>query len=366
MKKITKVAQRMRKQMEGENTISGVAGMDLGDKSSTVRLLGLEGEEIDQVRVTTSPTALRSYFSQWPRLRVVIETGVHVHWVTRLLEQLQHEVVVANARQLQLITRSVSKNDRNDSQWLAELGRSNPKLLAPVRLRSQASQQHRTLLRAREAAVEGRTQLINAVRGLAKSHGHRFGKMSSEAFARRAAKQCPQPLQAALTGLLRMIEMATTQIQVYDRQIEKLCEQYAATQRLLSIQGVGRQTALAYVLALDNDPRWVRRSRDAGALLGLRPQQRESGESSPQLSITKHGDRLLRKLLVQCAQYILGHWGTDSELRRWGLRLAQGGKRAKRRAVVAVARKLAVILNALWRHNEDFVPFPHGEPQAAG
>lgn len=364
MKKGNKSSEPMREQMKGRGEIAGVVGMDMGDKTSTICLLGLEGEEIEQLRIATTPAALGDYFGRWPRLRVVIETGVQVHWVARLLEHLGHEVIVANARQLQLIIQSVSKNDRHDSQWLAELGRTNPKLLAPVRLRSQQSQQHRTLLRAREAAVEGRTQLINTVRGLAKSHGHRFNKMSSEAFARQATKDCPQPLQAALTGLLRMIELATTQIRVYDRQIKKLCEQYEATERLRSIKGVGEQTALAYVLALDNDPQWVRRSRDAGALVGLRPKQRESGQSAPELGITKHGDRLLRKLLVQCAQYILGHWGEDSELRRWGLRLAQGGKRAKRRAVVAVARKLAVILNALWRRNEEFVPFPHGSPQA--
>jgi transposase len=364
MKKVNKSASAKQKQQRNKarGKIRGVVGMDLSDKSSTIWRLGRQGERVEQRRIATSQAALTNYFGGQPRLRVVIETGVQVYWVARLLEQLGHEVIAANARKLQLITKSVSKNDRNDSRLLAELGWTNPKLLSPVRLRSQTSQQHRTLLRAREAAVESRTMLINAVRGLAKSHGHRFAKTSSAAFARRATKDCPGELQPALSPLLQMIEMATAQIKLYDRQIEKLCEQYEATQRLMSIRGVGRQTALAYVLALDNDPQWLRRSRDAGAFVGLRPAQQESGDSSPELSITKHGDRLLRKLLVQCAQYILGHWGEESQLRSWGLRLAQGGKRAKRRAVVAVARKLAVILHVLWKRDEDYLAFPRGNP----
>lgn len=365
MTKLSKVTTDMREQMQSRGEISGVAGMDLGDNSSTICLLGVDGEVIERQRIKTSQAALQRYFGHWPRLRVVIEAGVHVHWVARLLEGLRHEVVAANPRRLKLITQSVSKNDRNDSQWLAELGRTNPKLLSPIRLRSQPSQQQRTMLRAREAAVEGRTKLINAIRGMAKSHGHRLANCDADAFARKMQKDCPPELRDALWGLLLMVAAATTQIKAYDRQIQKLCQQYAATKRLQSIRGVGPQTALAFVLTLDNDPGWVQRSRQAGALVGLRPKQRDSGESTPELGITKQGNRLLRKLLVQCSHYILSRHGVDSALRRWGLRLAQGGKRAKRRAVVAVARKLAVLLHVLWRRDEDFVPFPPGQPQTA-
>lgn len=362
MTKRSKTTERMREQMQARGEISGVAGVDLGDRSSTICLQGLEGEVIERQRVATTQAALERYFRQWPRLRVVIEAGGQVYWVARLLERLRHEVVVANPRQLQLISNSVSKNDRNDSSLLAQLGRTNPELLSPVRLRSQTSQQHRTMLRARQAAVETRTKLINAVRGMAKSHGQRLPSSSADAFARKMQQGCPAEIREALWGLLLVVEATTAQIKAYDRQIQQLCQQYEATRRPQTVPGVGPQTALAYVLELDNDPGWLRRSRQAGALVGLRPKQRESGDRSPQLGITKHGDRLLRKLLVQCAQYILGPFGEDSELRRWGLRLAAGGKRAKRRAVVAVARKLAVRLHAMWRRQEDFVPFPHGEP----
>ncbi len=135
-----------------------------------------------------------------------------------------------------------------------------------------------------------------------------------------------------------------------------------------TIPGVGPITSLAFVLNLDNDQTKLKTSRAAGPRMGLRPKQRNSGKSTPQLGITKSGDQMLRRLLVQGGQYTLGHFGTDSQLRRWGLGLAaRGGKAAKRKAVVAVARKLAILLHVLWKREMDFDPFygRKGEQPAA-
>ena len=164
-----------------------------------------------------------------------------------------------------------------------------------------------------------------------------------------------------------MIQHVSDEIRCYDKGIEKLgAEKYPATKRWRSIRGVGPVTALAFVLNLDNDPQRLRRSRDAGPRLGPRPKRRDSGERSPELSITKSGDRMLRQLLVQCSQYILGHHGEDSELQRWGLGLAaRGGPCAKRQAIVAVARKLAVLMHVLWRQDVDFDPFYRTNSRAA-
>ena len=242
-----------------------------------------------------------------------------------------------------------------------------PEMLNAVEPCSLGIQCDRAVLKARETLVETRTKLINTMRGAVKSFGERLPASSSEAFVKKARPQLPDELRDALEPLLQVIQHVSDEIRRYDKRIEKLgAEKYPATKRLRSIRGVGPVTALAFVLNLDNDPQRLRRSRDAGPRMGLRPKRRDSGERSPQLSITKSGDRLLRQLLVQCSQYILGHHGEDSLLRRWGLGLAaRGGASAKRKAIVAVARKLAVLMHALWRQDVDFEPFYGTSPQAA-
>ena len=263
-----------------------------------------------------------------------------------------------------LITASLSKDDRSDAERLAQLGLRMPEMLNAVQPCSLAVQRHRAVLKARDALRTARGRLINSLRGTLKSFGYRLPAASGAAFTKKAGPAVPDELRETLQPLLLMIQHLSDDIRRYDQQIEQLCDAYPATRRLRSIRGVGPITALAFVLNLDNDVQRLRNSRDAGARMGLRPKRRDSGERSPELSITKSGDRMLRRLLVQCAQYVLGHHGEDSALRRWGLRLAaRGGKAAKRKAVVAVARKLAVLLHVLWRRDTDFDPFYGTSPQ---
>jgi transposase len=164
-------------------------------------------------------------------------------------------------------------------------------------------------------------------------------------------------LRDVLNPLLREIESLNERIAEYDRRIEQIAKEvYTEVALLKQVKGVGTLIALTYVLTLD-DPYRFRRSRDAGCFLGLRPGRRNSGNSEPQLRISKEGDRYLSTLMVQGAHYILGPFGQDSDLRRWGLKLAErGGKNAKKRAVVAVARKLAVLLHKLWVSGEVYEP----------
>jgi transposase len=302
----------------------------------------------------------RTFSGLGPHL-VVLESGTHSPWVARLLKQLGHEVIVANPSKVRAISASRRKTDERDARCLAQLGRVDPELLAPVHPRSEEAQKVLAVVRAREGLVRTRTQLINQVRGTVKAFGARLPASSTASFARRVKEVLPEDLQSALAPLVRMIAAASEEVAGYDREVEAWAQKWPVTQRLRQIRGVGALTALVFVLIV-GDPLRFARSRAVGAYLGLVPASRDSGGSSPQLPITKQGDRLLRRLLVQASHYILGRHGQDSDLKRFGLKLAQhGGKNGKKRAVVAVARKLAVLLHRLWVSEADYVPLYRSE-----
>jgi transposase len=220
------------------------------------------------------------------------------------------------------------------------------------------AQQHLSLLRSRESLVKARTQLVNHTRGMVKGFGVRLPQCSTESFARKVREELPAALCPALMPVLDSIQDLSQRIRSYDQEIERLAaEEYPETKTMRQIKGVGALTALAFVLTLE-DPRRFSTSREVGACLGLVPRRDQSGDHDPERHITKTGDAYLRRLLIGSAQYILGPFGQDSRLRRWGLRLAErGGKNAKKRAAVAVARKLAVLLHKLWVTGEDYLPF---------
>lgn len=284
-----------------------------------------------------------------------------------MIESLKHEVLIANPRNIPLLTRNNRKSDRTDALLLARMGRVDPALLSPVVLRSESAQEDLMELRARDYLVGQRTSMIAFVRGQAKQFGVRLGKCDADAFHRRAVAWLPAHLLDRLRGMIEQIRLLTEQIKGYDRRLEQMLERYpvaAAFER--QINGVGPITALAFVLTID-DPHRFAHSRSVGAFAGLAPKRDQSGASDPQLRISKAGNALLRRLLVQCAQYMLGPFGKDSDLRRFGLKLAGEGKnrRQKRRAVVAVARKLAVLLHALWISGEVYEPLRNSLKEVA-
>lgn len=180
-------------------------------------------------------------------------------------------------------------------------------------------------------------------------------------FHQRVSEAIPDELQDALRPVIPLIEKTNHEIRSYDNQLAEKCKtKYPEAEPLMQIGGVGAITVRCYVLTLDDLGRFEN-GRQAGAYQGLVPRKRQSGETNPQLGITKNGDSYLRKLLVQCSQVILGRRGGDSELRRWGLqKAARGGKGARKRAVVAVARKLAIMMYWLWKTGERYQPFPMG------
>jgi transposase len=342
---------------EAVATGPSVIGLDLGDKWSRYCVLDSAGAIVEEDRVRSTAEALRERFGHRDATRIVIETGTHSPWVSRMLEGIGHSVVVANARKLRMIYASDRKNDRLDARMLARLGRADVELLAPIQHRGAKTQADLAVIRGRDALVAARTQLINCCRGTVKAIGGRLPKSTTSAFAGKMKEAVPHELQAALKPLLASIRGLSEQIKNCDRRIRALAaQQYPETKLLQQVQGVGPLVALTYVLTLE-DPHRFPKSRSVGSYLGLRPRQSESGDSAPQLGITKSGSGQLRRLLVQSSQYMLSSLAQDSRLRRWGLELAsRGGKNGKKRAVIAVARKLAVLLHRLWSTGEVYEP----------
>ena len=361
MKKVTTTATN---RLEKVQTLT--IGLDLGDRSSHYCVLDDSGRVLTENKTATSPNAMEAVFGAMPRSRIALETGTHSPWVSRLLSKLGHEVIVAHARNVRLIGESRRKDDRLDAQTLARLARIDPQLLCPVKHRSAKAQADLTVIRARAGLVRARTALVNTARGLAKSYGERLRGCNVRNMNPEKAQALSPELRTGLQPLLAALEALSNGIREYNERIESLAqESYPEVKLLKQVKGVGTLIALTFLLTLE-DPHRFKKSRDVGCYLGLQPGRRNSGQSEPQMHISKEGDPYLRTLLVQGAQHILGPFGPDSDLRRWGLKLAErGGRNAKKRAIIATARKLAILLHHLWLTGEVYEPLQNSQAAMA-
>jgi len=334
-------------------------GIDLSDRTFQFCELNSAGEIVEEGQRKLDRATLSQWLAAKPEgARVALETGSHSAWVREVIEQMGHEAVVANARELQAVTGRSHRTDQHDARQLARLARVDTALLNPVELRGAAEQADLFVVRARAVLVEARTMLINFARSITKTLGHRLPASVSHRFAERVRQAVPEALEGALIPLLEVLGKITSGIEDYDAKIEALAvERYPETRWLKQVPGVGTLTALTFVLTVGEPARFAH-SRDVGPFLGLVPRRRQSGECDPHLRITKCGDRYLRRLLVQCAHVMIGRFGGDCALRQWALDHARGSRTAKKRTVVAVARKLAVLLHRLWHRQEVFQPFP--------
>ena len=332
-------------------------GVDMGDKSHNVCVLDAEGKVLTRDTVANTSKAIRKYFGELSPCRVAMEAGTHSGWVSRILEELGHEVLVGNPRKLRAIWDSDDKGDNRDAEMLARIARLDPELLYPIHHRGQKVQADLAVVKARDMLVKTRSMLITHVRGTVKATGHRISSCSAQSFHLRLLAEMPAELSAALEPIMKSIEDLTGRIRHFDKRIETLgAETYPETAKLRAISGVGPVTSLAFVLTLEDSSRF-QKSRQVGPFLGLTPKRDQSGQTDKQLHITKAGDTLLRRLLVGSAQYILGPFSPDSRLKQVGLKMAaRGGKNAKRRAAVAVARKLAVLMHHLWKSGAIYDP----------
>lgn len=334
-----------------------VIGMDISDKKNMVVVFDEDGNEIQVATIINTARQLQKFFAKYPGAAVIIEAGTHSAWISRLLTTMGHEVCVGNPRKLRAIWDCDDKSDERDARILALMYRLEPRFLHPIQHRGEQAHADLETIKARHMLVRTRTKLVNHVRGTVKGLGHRIASCDPDAFARRAPSDIPSMMRDALSPVIEMIDQLTQQIKALNKQIDILCrEKYPETSYLRRVPGVGPITALAFVLTIETPDRFEE-SRTVGTYLGLTPRRDQSGENDKQLRITKAGNRHLRSLLVGAAQYILGAFGPDCDLRRYGMNIAQqGGKRAKKCAVVAVARKLAVKLHRLWADKAEYMP----------
>jgi transposase len=336
-------------------------GVDLGDRKHHVCVTDKDGAILKEFSITNNRAALTQLCNDHPDAAVALEVGGHSPWISRELKSNGMHVTVANARKLRAIYQNDRKCDRFDAQILAKLLRADPDLLSPIQHGSEQAQKDLVAIKVRASLVRQRTGMVNTLRGVVKSMGLRIPSSSSEAFHLRAKEfLADQPaLEPAIAPALKALESLTEQIRSYEKAIEEAARtDHPQALKLRQIPSIGPITSLAFVLAIE-DPGRFEDPRDVGAYLGLVPRRDQSGNTDKQLPISKAGNNYLRQLLVQCAQYLIGHFGPDCALREQGLKLvAKGGKAAKKKATIAVARKLAVMMVAMWQKGSEYEAFP--------
>jgi transposase len=338
-------------------------GLDVGDR--TTHFAAVDGDRVltERGSFATTPSALSKALSKFRGCKVALEAGSQSMWMCRALKRAGFQVQLIDPRRVQLITKDPRKTDRRDAEMIARLASAMPELLGSIHHRDEQAQADLSIIRARDGLVRVRTLMIQQVRSLAKGFGITLPAASAPAFEKRVRKLVPALLLPAVEPLLESIADTTKRIRASESLLERVTElRYPEAARLREqIRGVGPITAAAFVLSIEEPTRFDD-SRKVGSWAGLCPKSFASGDSRPELGISKAGNGYLRRLLLQCAHYITGPFGKDSDLRRFGLRLiARGGSAAKKRAAVAVARKLAVAMHHVWRTGADFDPLYHAK-----
>lgn len=353
--------------MKNQKQFKTYIGVDLGDRKHQICVHDKDGNELVAKKIDNTREDLAELVDEYPDSLVAMEVGTHSPWISRFLMALGVEVIVANARKLHLISKNIRKSDKRDAELLAKLVRLDVSLLHPIEHRSEESQKSLLAIKMRDCLTRNRVSKIVALRGMFKSLGIRIPSCSTASFSTKAKKYITDEhsdFESVLEPYLESIQKDTEQIKEYEVMIHEAIEtNYPEAKLLQTIPCIGEITALSFVLMIDDLKRFDD-ARQVGPFLGLVPKRDQSGDTDKELSISKTGDKLLRRLLVQCAQYHLGPHGPDSALRDWGIDyMASGGQRAKKKAIVAMARKLAVMMVSMLKTGNVYNPYPLGKPE---
>jgi transposase len=341
-------------------------GLDVGDKRIHFEVVDAERRTLAKGSFATNRSALEKALEPYPGAKVILEAGSQSPWMSRVLRSQGYDVLVADPRRVELISKDPRKSDRRDAAVLARIGAAMPELLGNVHHRGEQAHAHLAIIRARDLLVRMRGKAVQQVRGICKSFGLRLPSASAGGFGSKVEHLLPELLKPALVPLLELANELTRRVRAFDKLLAQVAkEHYPEVEHLQQIDGVGPVISTAFVLTIE-DPRRFSSSRKVGSWIGLCPRSHASGDSNPQLNISKAGDSRLRRLLLQGAQRLLGPFGADCDLRRYGLHLAaNGGKAAKKRAATAVARKLAVLLHRLWVTGANYEPLKNANRLAA-
>ena len=341
-------------------------GADVSDRTTKICVMTKAGGGERRIVVETTCATTKAGFEEtfskfdrsWP---VVFETGTHCRWMDRLFRKMGFKTIIGNPAKIPSITKSNTKNDRNDARELARLALADPAMLHPVCLRDEAYQQMLRFHHARNMLISQRTQTINQIRGFAKSMGHRIECSSTERFHEQGKADWPRELEECVWPLMGSLKTINLKIKAYDKLIARLAEKpefKAMVERVRAVYGVGIVGSTVFVAAIGGRPDRFDHARDVGPYLGMTPKQDQSGDDDKQLHITHAGADIVRTALVECAGVAMMPNAKDTDLKLKGLRIAmRGGRIARKKAKVAVARGLAVAMLALLKDPErEYVP----------
>lgn len=348
-------------------------GLDVGVNMTAICAIDNSGVIIDEINISTSVEEIDQYLKTLNRKRIeliAMEAGATSTYLTRGLSYLKYPVALFECRQIsKYLTLKQNKTDRNDARCIAEVARSGRSAISEVIIKTQECQRIRSLLATRQQLVRMRVGLESAIGSQFNLYGGKLRRSRSGIILRqnvnseitRILEEQAVDLRLDIEPIVSICENLRTYIEHLDRTLSEMANAIEICRRFMEIPGVGPIIALSFYSAIC-DPHRFKKCNDVGAYLGLVPRIRQSGGSIARFRISRMGNTMTRQHMSTAAMILLRSTTKSSQLKNWGVELR--GRRGAGRARLAVARKLSVIMLAMWKHDTAFDPFH--SPMASG